>query len=361
MTLVGGYNAGGLQVGGTRPYVENLDETLATAAVPHIVIVSGPVKAESSDWVSIPTRRPGSALHFLASLTANLPSLTLPEDTIVHVQRPDHLLPFLAAGIGDKRVITLHGDPARAIRERRSGLVAAANAVAERFVLSHVDRVVAVDSATSFAYTGRYPWLRGRLDVIPNGVDTQQFRPLDKATCKARWGFGETVLLFAGRIEPEKRVEAVIKAFLSLGVSGATLAIAGEGGDRIRLEKQYAQERIRFLGPVPRSEMPGLLNACDALVLFSAREGLPSVVLEALACGVPVICTSAGDLPRVIERDRNGWLVADEAELRKAMRVSMRGSPWSAREIVDTVSAYRWARVGPQILRLYEGLMSSAK
>ena len=98
----------------------------------------------------------------------------------------------------------------------------------------------------------------------------------------------------------------------------AVLLIAGEGPDETRL-RELAPPNVLFLGP--RSDLPDLMNAADAFVLSSTVEGLPMVLLEAAASGLPCVATSVGGVPEAVLADRTGFLVppADAIALGSAM------------------------------------------
>jgi len=171
---------------------------------------------------------------------------------------------------------------------------------------------------------------------------------MDRTECKREWGFGGKVLLYAGRLEPDKHVLDILHTFLSISQPDAVLAIAGDGTLRARIEEQGRGGSVRILGSVSRSRMPSLINASDGGVLFS-DEGLSSFALETLACGVPMIGTLTGDLPKLIRDGDNGFL----AELGVAMRTILRGSVVPERSISEMVREYAWPEVGQRLLSLY--------
>ena len=203
--------------------------------------------------------------------------------------------------------------------------------------------------------------LAARTTFLPAGVDMERFRPSGKESAKRPWGLSGNVLLYAGRLEPEKRVGDIIHAFSNIPGPDATLVIAGDGRDRLGLERAAAGLNVRFLGTVAHDKMIDLLNAADALVLYSSREALPMVVLEALACNVPVISSPVGEIPQVIRNGVNGVLAQDLASLTDAMRSvasgasPLRGSPR------DSVLGYSVLEMGSRLLRVYQGIDSSPR
>jgi glycosyltransferase involved in cell wall biosynthesis len=361
VTLLSGLSPEVESAGGIRSYVESLSRYLRNVGIPCLNIVSGSAQRIGDEWCSIRVRKFGSTAHWLAALVVNLRSMPIAEDSIVHAQRPDDLLPFVLAGIGRVRVCTLHGNPLRAIIDRGSRAISAGYAITEAAVLRRTDRVVFVDSENASQYLRRYPWLDGRSEVIPNGVDTDLFRPSDRSEAKRKWGFDGTIFLYAGRLQPEKRVAEIVRAFGDLDRRDCSLVLVGDGRDRPLVEEAADGLRVRFLGTVPRSQMPSLMNASDALVLYSTREGLPSVVLEALACGIPVITTPVGAVAEVIRDSETGFLVTSKSELSKAMERVCQGEAADSSAISRTVRPYSWNELGPLVLKAYSRAVKSAE
>ncbi|SDC21706.1 Glycosyltransferase involved in cell wall bisynthesis [Cupriavidus sp. YR651] len=146
-----------------------------------------------------------------------------------------------------------------------------------------------------------------RIMVMPNGIDIDRFRPdttLRDAT-RARLGIGSDtrLVLNVGRLVPEKAQDLLLRAFGHLDTTPpAHLFIAGGGPLHGALAEQIAamglSPRVTLLGP--RDDVPALLNAADIFVLSSNIEGLPMVLVEALACGCPVVATDAPGVEEVL-------------------------------------------------------------
>lgn len=353
VTLVGGFSPHVASAGGVRQYVESLSHYLSTARIPHISIVAGREQRVGPDWCSIRVRKLGSTANWLSSLAVAVGSLPIPADSIVHAQRPDELAPFLVAGIGRARICTLHGDPRSGMHDRWGRLVYSCYAGIEACVLRQTDRVIFVDTASRASYLQRYPWLSDRSEVIPNGVDDDFFSPADSDNAKRKWGLHGKVFLYAGRLEPEKRVVEIVRAFRDLNTPGCALVIAGSGSEENIVRNEARSLNVRFLGNIARSEMPSLINAADAILLYSTREGLPSVVLEALACGVPVIVTPVGALPNVVVEGETGLFVRNRSALTQAMAQVCRGRLGTPASIRRTILQYSWTALGPRVVQTY--------
>jgi teichuronic acid biosynthesis glycosyltransferase TuaC len=153
-----------------------------------------------------------------------------------------------------------------------------------------------------------------KIMVLRNGVDLELFKPsLDRTAVGCRLAAGEKMLLSVGALVPLKGHDLVIRALASL--PGYKLFIAGEGPGHEDLQQLAASlsltERVVFLGRVGHEELPRYYGAANALVLASSREGWPNVLLEALACGTPVVATSIGGIPEIITKPEAGVLVRE--------------------------------------------------
>ena len=163
---------------------------------------------------------------------------------------------------------------------------------------------VAEAAVERYVQVGAVP--AGRIEHVPNGVDTDRFRPDPEARRRVRdeWGDGAFWWLAVGRFEEQKDYPTLLRAFARVRAAhpGARLAIAGEGSLRSEAEALAASvgvaSAVRFLGL--RTDVPALMAAADAYVMSSAWEGLPLVLLEAAAAGLPVVTTEAGGTAEVL-------------------------------------------------------------
>lgn len=185
-----------------------------------------------------------------------------------------------------------------------------------------------------------------RLHVVPNAVDERGFGDGPRrGEMRRRLGLPPNafVWLAAGRLEMAKDYPNMLRAFTTLARQrpDAMLAIAGDGSERPRLRKMIAglrlTGRVCLLGL--RDDVPDTLAAADGFVLSSAQEGMPVVVLEAMAVGLPVVVTSVGALPDIIADGRTGIMVPphDSAALAVGMARLM-DMPTGARAAIATTA-----------------------
>ncbi len=190
----------------------------------------------------------------------------------------------------------------------------------DRFCLRYYEAVVCV-SEDLYLTCRKLGVPENRCQLIENAIDTHQFtRTVPRDQAKRRLGIPtERIVLGAmGRLAEEKGFDLLIRAVDRLLEAGydLTLLIAGDGEKMQALQALIGDlgrgERIRLLG-FQKNIIP-LYEAMDLFVLSSLREGLPNVVLEAMALEVPVVATRVAGIPRLIEDGKNG-LLADPGAL----------------------------------------------
>ena len=179
---------------------------------------------------------------------------------------------------------------------------------------------VAPRVAETLARNGVAP---GKCMTILNGVDIGSFALPDASTRKAaraRFGLAENafVCLFVGRFSVEKRADLFCGlAGRFFGEGRVRFVMVGDGPLKSVLSQKHPS--VRFIEAQPRSDMPLVYAIADLLVITSEVEGMPMTMLEALACGVPVLATRAGDIRTVIHDGENGYTVPiDSPELLEA-------------------------------------------
>lgn len=181
------------------------------------------------------------------------------------------------------------------------------------------DLTTNVSDASVQAYLDRRVSAPGRIITVVNGLD---FSPFTEAAGAREQVRGELDLsgftwLAVARLSPEKDFPNLLAAFRELP-EGTELLIVGSGPERERLEAE-AGPGVRFLGR--RTDVPALMAAADAFVLPSQVEGLPMVLLEAAAAGLPVVSTDVGGVAEIVSDGVTGLLVppADSGALAAAM------------------------------------------
>lgn len=212
----------------------------------------------------------------------------------------------------------------------------------------------------------------GEAEVVPNAVDEALFRPLDRDACRAALGARGCVAGYVGRLVEEKGLADLVDAAARCPADVSVLLVgagAFEADLRRRIEQRGLGARVRILPARPLEQLPALMNALDVLVLPSRttprwKEQFGRVIIEAHACGTPVIGSSSGAIPEVVGA---GGLVVPEgdvAALAEAMR-RVRDDPAGTREMgrrgrEAALARYTWKRVAARYAEIYRRLVGRA-
>jgi glycosyltransferase involved in cell wall biosynthesis len=211
-----------------------------------------------------------------------------------------------------------------------------------------------------------------KIEVIPNGVDLAVYAPRDRRAARARLGLEDRrTLLYVGNLVPGKGVEILIDAFARLVEGGGSaavtdpvqLVIVGGGPLRPALEAR-ARSRgvagsVRFAGEIPHAALADWYSAADALCLASEREGWPNVLLEALACGTPVVATRVGGIPEIVVSDRIGILAdGTPAAISAAAREAL-AREWDRAALRAHAEGFTWERAAASVVRVFERALAS--
>lgn len=269
-------------------------------------------------------------------------------------QRPDLLLCFMSeSGFGGVAVGERHGIPA-VVWIRNESEYRLHSPRDQRILPDMWARAAAVCVQTASGRDGLLtelqrvapallPVIQGKLEVIGNGVDLPELEPL----------VADGPVLSVGRLVPHKGMDVVIEACAALG---RPLVIAGCGPERTALEKQASAlgAEVRFVGFVDRDTLSALYRSASAVVLASQYEGLPNVVLEAMAHGRPVVATPRGGVTELIVDGVSGLLVppGDPPAVAAALD-RIYAEPETAAELAanarTTAEAFAWERLQPKL------------
>jgi glycosyltransferase involved in cell wall biosynthesis len=208
-----------------------------------------------------------------------------------------------------------------------------------------------------------------RVALLPICVDTGLFHPGDKVSARSSLGLplSTRLMLFVGRLEQAKGTERLVDALAELATRAESLSLAliGDGSQRFAMEEQArragVRDRLLFAGWVDHDALPTWLQAADVLLLPSDYEGLPTAVIEALACGVPVVAAAVGGLTRLVCEGKNGLLLREDTSgaLAAAAERAM-DCPWSVNELTASVSEYSSGRIAARVTDLLRDAASRA-
>jgi glycosyltransferase involved in cell wall biosynthesis len=181
-----------------------------------------------------------------------------------------------------------------------------------KWLLEASDLIVAPSNGYRQDVAGLFPELTGRIVFIHNGVDLSE---LESVPHKKISPNRTPYVLCVAMLNEKKGIDVLLRAFAHLqdGRPDLRLVLAGDGPLRDRLEKLAASlgltARVEFRGRQTRSQVGELLRGCEVFVLPSRSEPFGIVLIEAMACKKPVVATSVGGIPEIVENGGNGLLV----------------------------------------------------
>jgi len=238
-----------------------------------------------------------------------------------------------------------------------------------RQVFRDADRIITVsDSLRQLAYTLGLAEQRGQ--VVGNGVDARRFSPVDKSAARQRFGLSESaqVLITVGGLVERKgfhRVIACLPELLKKHPELHYLIVGGacpEGDMTQALRDQVAQlglsNCVHFLGPIAPDDLKWPLSAADVFVLSTRNEGWANVILEAMACGIPVVASDVGGNAEVVSSPELGAIVPfdDHSALTSALAAALT-QDWDARIIRTYAETNSWDNRVTTLLKLFARLL----
>jgi glycosyltransferase involved in cell wall biosynthesis len=235
--------------------------------------------------------------------------------------------------------INLHGKtPARAKQivkasEHASGILSVSQALAEQMITMGIDQ--------------------NKIEVIYNGVDHQLFgqqntNPLLK-----------DYVLYVGNLKKEKGVIELLEGFAAIQSDHPNLHLvfAGPGNLKAVIENRAKElgiaQYVNLLGGVNHDQLPALIANAKLLALPSYNEGVPNVILEAMACGTPVLATSVGGIPEVVDEKICGRLVPEKSVqgVTDGLKYILKRQ-WSENDIKQHSSKFSWQNNKKQLINL---------
>ena len=228
-----------------------------------------------------------------------------------------------------------------------------------RMVVKNADSAIALTKDMQKAMQNIYS---RDIAIVPNGINMAD---LSAEPCRKDEKDPKKRVLYVGRLSPVKGVQYLIRAMKQVNdtIPDARLIIIGNGRERGMLEALSAelgiQEYVQFRGEVPHESVLSFMQQADVFVLPSLSEGFPMVIVEALACGLPVVGSRVGGMPEIITDGINGYLVEakdvgaiaekillllQDEKLRKKMSDNNK----------ELVKKYTWEHVITELEKIYD-------
>lgn len=274
---------------------------------------------------------------------------------------------WLKLTLGIPYIMTLHGGEVPGFLPEEVGTLQEILAPATKIVWRAASAVVAVSAGLRDLSLLSIPSVDIR--VIPNGVDCETFSPGEPTQERS----GPFRLLFVGRVVRQKGLAYLLDSLAALAARGVTdwrLRIVGDGPLRPHLEAHAQQlgvaERVEFAGWLPFEQIPREMRAADLFVLPSIIEGMPLVLLQAMACGLPVVATAVPGSVDLVEPPRNGLLVPakDAAALTDALAGLIGNRPLCAQmgqQSRAMALEKDWSRIAGAYYDLYQSVLGVSK
>lgn len=183
----------------------------------------------------------------------------------------------------------------------------------EKYAYRHADKIILTSFASRHFVVKRFGIDPNRIEIIPNYIDTDLFKPINIEKEENR-------IIFIGRLSKEKNL---ISFFQALEGLNAKIVLIGNGTQKVELEELAKAKKLNvvFLGNLPQSELPLELSKSQIFMLPSIYEGNPKALLEAMSCGLACIGTRVAGIESVIADNSNGILCGvDSDSIRTALK-----------------------------------------
>ncbi len=306
------------------------------------------------------------------NLMAKRAAELLPQVDVVHCHEfrtvENLLVTPIAARLGKPLVLSPHGTLSQATG--RGGLKRLWDRTLSSAVALRFNHVVALSQPELADVKALWPTLGRRriptgFSVIPNGVDPAEYANLPgRDSFRARYHLGDApVCLFMGRLHPRKGVGLLVEAFKAARLPDARLVIVGPDEGMLDTLQPLLDDRMIITGYLGGADRLAAFAAADVLALPAVGEGLPMVVLEAMAAGLPVLVSPGCNLPEVaqyhagleVEAAVEPLSVALQTLLSDATRRTVMSQ--AARALVN--NRFTWDAVAAQLEKLYQTLISN--
>jgi len=282
-----------------------------------------------------------------------------------HFAYPDgYAASLLGKWLGVPYTITMRGTEPKHLRIPvfRHRIVTALSGAARVFTVSNSLREIGIAAGVAAS----------QFTVVGNGVDTDVFHPIPRDEARAKFGIppDAKVLITVGALVERKgfhRVIALLPRLRERFPNLIYLAVGGgspEGDWTARLKRQVANlgvaDCVKFVGPIPPAELKWPLSASDVFVLPSSNEGWANVILEAMACGVPVVASDVGGNGEVVASDELGALYPfGEIEALFVNLYRALGSQWNRHVLLAHAAANTWDLRVRQLISLFTNVVGN--
>ncbi|WP_210401719.1 glycosyltransferase family 4 protein [Lacimicrobium sp. SS2-24] len=206
-----------------------------------------------------------------------------------------------------------------------------------------------------------------KAEVVPNVLDETTFYPAEKVESDT-----PLHLIVTRNLEAIYDVGCVIDCFAQVLThhADATLSIAGSGPEKESLERQCeklgVRDKVRFLGRLDINDMAELYRSADVMLNASTVDNSPNSLIEAMACGVPIVSTNVGGIPKLVTHEQDALLVPPKRpDLLAEQVVRLINEPELRQSLIaqgrNTIAKFTWAKVGKALQGHYQSAISQGQ
>lgn len=286
-----------------------------------------------------------------------------------HFAFPDGFSSVILGRIFKKPVvITVHGSDINLYTEEKNHLKPMVV-----YALKNASHIVVVSTALKEKVI-KLGIDENKISVIPNGYDSELFKPIDKYDARKNLGLptDRKILLFVGNLYPVKGVSYLIEAMkiISERSNNIMLTLVGEGYLKPQLQstvKEYGlSSKVLFAGSQPHERIPLWMNACDLLVLPSVSEGFGAVLIEAAACGKPIVASDIGGIPEASNKFGRKLVPPKDPQALANSILEALDSNFNSENIIEENKKFDFSNIVCQLTNIYaqvkyNNLLSAAR
>jgi glycosyltransferase involved in cell wall biosynthesis len=197
---------------------------------------------------------------------------------------------------------------------------------------------------------------RARIHVVPNGIDATRFRGEDRTQARRALGLDPAgpLAVCVSRLSREKGIDLLVDAIARCERRDLRCVVVGDGPEAPALSAQRDRlglgSRVQLVGRRPHDEVPRWMSAADVVVLASRSEGHPNALVEALACGRPVVAPRVGGVPDVVTSPALGVVVEaeDPDALARGLEAAL-SQTWDENRLAATACLRSWEHVAGEL------------
>jgi len=276
-----------------------------------------------------------------------------------HFAFPDGLSSVFLGKIFKKPVIiTVHGSDINLYTDKMGHLKPMVI-----YSLKNATHIIAVSAALKNKIT-KLGIADNKISVVPNGYNPSLFRPMDKDAIrrKLKLPLNKKIVLFVGHLIFIKGVTYLIESmkFISELRDDTILIVVGDGHLKSQLNKTVEEysllDKVMFVGSQPHEKIPLWINSCDLLTLPSISEGFGAVLIEAAACGKPIVATNVGGIPEASSPIARKLIPPnDSVALAKAI-LEVLDSTFDPADIIKENKRFDLNNIADQLIKTYENI-----